>query len=64
MPSSPNVCLTSELGDCAPADLIVFVTPSVALRAVASNLQAGLKNETAVLMSLHQRDRARLPVCG
>ena len=46
-----NVCLTSELADCAEADLIVFVTPSVALRTVASNLQAGLKNEAAVLMS-------------
>ncbi len=47
----PNVCLTSELGDCGGADLIVFVTPSVALRSVASNLQAGLKNEATVLMS-------------
>jgi glycerol-3-phosphate dehydrogenase len=26
----PNVCLTSELGDCVEADLIVFVTPSFA----------------------------------
>lgn len=47
----PNVCLTSELGDCVAADLIVFVTPSVALRQVASSLQAELKNEAAILMS-------------
>jgi glycerol-3-phosphate dehydrogenase (NAD(P)+) len=47
----PNVCLTSELGDCAAADLVVFVTPSVALREVASNLRAALKNEATVLMS-------------
>jgi glycerol-3-phosphate dehydrogenase (NAD(P)+) len=47
----PNVRLTSELGDCAAADLIVFVTPSVALREVASNLWAELKNEATVLMS-------------
>ena len=46
-----NVCLTSELGDCAVADLIVFVTPSVALRPVASSLRADLRNEAAVLMS-------------
>ncbi len=47
----PNVLLTSELGDCAGADLIVFVTPSVALRTVASDLRAGLKNDATVLMS-------------
>jgi glycerol-3-phosphate dehydrogenase (NAD(P)+) len=47
----PNVCLTSELGDCVAADLIVFVTPSVALREVATGLRAELKNEAAILMS-------------
>ena len=47
----PNVCLTSELRDCVAADLIVFVTPSVALREVATGLQAELKNEGAILMS-------------
>jgi len=47
----PNVSLTSELSDCAAADLIVFVTPSVALREVASLLRAKLENASAVLMS-------------
>lgn len=47
----PNVSLTSELRDCAAADLIVFVTPSVALREVASCLQAESTNEQAILMS-------------
>jgi glycerol-3-phosphate dehydrogenase (NAD(P)+) len=46
-----NVCLTSALGDCAAADLIVFVTPSVALREVASGLRAELTNEKVILMS-------------
>jgi glycerol-3-phosphate dehydrogenase (NAD(P)+) len=47
----PNVSLTSELSDCAAADLIVFVTPSVALREVASLLREKLTNPSAVLMS-------------
>lgn len=47
----PNVCLTSELAACAGADLIVFVTPSVALREVASKLHKELKSEAAILMS-------------
>lgn len=46
-----NVRLTSDLADCAAADLIVFVTPSVALREVASCLRAALTNEKAILMS-------------
>ena len=47
----PNVCLTSKLADCAAAELIVFVTPSVALREVASGLREELKSEAAILMS-------------
>lgn len=47
----PNVCLTSELDECALADLIVFVTPSVALREVAGKLKTKLKNKAAPLMS-------------
>jgi glycerol-3-phosphate dehydrogenase (NAD(P)+) len=47
----PNICLTSELGDCVAADLIVFVTPSVALREVASRLRPALKSEAAILIS-------------
>ncbi len=46
-----NVCLTSKLGDCASADLIVFVTPSVALREVAAALQKEMTNPAAILMS-------------
>ncbi len=46
-----NVCLTSKLSDCAGADLIVFVTPSVALREVATALQAEMSNPAAILMS-------------
>ncbi|MEO8439385.1 MAG: NAD(P)H-dependent glycerol-3-phosphate dehydrogenase [Spartobacteria bacterium] len=46
-----NVRLTSDLADCGSADLIVFVTPSVALREVATNLQAQPKNDRAILMS-------------
>lgn len=47
----PNVYLTSQLADCASADLIVFVTPSVALREVASLLLEKMNNPSAVLMS-------------
>jgi glycerol-3-phosphate dehydrogenase (NAD(P)+) len=46
-----NVCLTSELADCAAAELIVFVTPSVALREVASALQQTRVSPTAILLS-------------
>ncbi|MEO7167603.1 MAG: NAD(P)H-dependent glycerol-3-phosphate dehydrogenase [Spartobacteria bacterium] len=46
-----NVRLTTELAECAAADLIVFVTPSVALREVASNLQKENPNPAAILMS-------------
>ena len=47
----PAISLTSKLSDCVAAELIVFVTPSVALREVATQLQAELRNEGAVLMS-------------
>ena len=46
-----NIRITNDLADCAIADLIVFVTPSVALRAVASLLRENLMNPEAVLMS-------------
>ena len=46
-----NVRLTSELGDCEAAELIVFVTPSVALREVASLLATKVSNESAILLS-------------
>jgi glycerol-3-phosphate dehydrogenase (NAD(P)+) len=46
----PAIRLTSELHDCAGTDLIVFVTPSVALRTVAARLRK-FTNEKAVLIT-------------
>jgi glycerol-3-phosphate dehydrogenase (NAD(P)+) len=46
-----SVRLTSDLKDCAGADLIVFVTPSTALRAIAIGLREVMSNERAVLLS-------------
>ncbi|MEY2494741.1 MAG: glycerol-3-phosphate dehydrogenase [Verrucomicrobiota bacterium] len=45
------VQVTSDIADCASADLIVFVTPSIALRSVATRLHASLSNSTTVLLS-------------
>jgi len=47
----PNVRLTSQLADCAGAQLIVFVTPSVVLREVASLLSDQPVASSAILMS-------------
>jgi glycerol-3-phosphate dehydrogenase (NAD(P)+) len=45
-----SIAVTSDIADCTSADLIVFVTPSVALRSVAKRLQsAGLKSGAIVL---------------
>ena len=46
-----SVVVTSDIADCVGADLIVFVTPSVALRSVADRLHAAGLNSTAVLLS-------------
>lgn len=46
-----SIRLTSDLTDCADADLIVFVTPSIALRSVANQLRASLSGSKAVLLS-------------
>ena len=46
-----NICLTSEIQDCASADLIVFVTRSTALRETASALRNVQINPKAVLLS-------------
>jgi glycerol-3-phosphate dehydrogenase (NAD(P)+) len=46
-----SVGLTSELGDCANGDLIVFVTPSTVLRQIASRFKACITNENAVILS-------------
>ena len=43
--------LTSDLGSCANADLIVFVTPSTALRETAARLAEATINSQAVLLS-------------
>jgi glycerol-3-phosphate dehydrogenase (NAD(P)+) len=46
-----SVRLTSNLKDCAGADLIVFVTPSTALRAIAIRLREVISNQRALLLS-------------
>jgi glycerol-3-phosphate dehydrogenase (NAD(P)+) len=43
--------VTSDLGHCAAADLIVFVTPSTALRDIAVRLQELTHNPRAVFLS-------------
>jgi glycerol-3-phosphate dehydrogenase (NAD(P)+) len=47
----PTVRVTSDLTDCAGADLIVFVTPSIALRDVASQLCEAEPNDLPILLS-------------
>jgi len=47
----PPVCVTSELGDCAGADLIVLVTPSTALREITMRLRKVIGDTDAVLLS-------------
>ena len=46
-----SVRVTSELSDCEGADLIVFATPSTALRKVAAQLREAIGNGRAVLLS-------------
>jgi glycerol-3-phosphate dehydrogenase (NAD(P)+) len=46
-----SVHVTSDLRDCARADLIVFVTPSTALREIASALGKLLENSRAVILT-------------
>jgi glycerol-3-phosphate dehydrogenase (NAD(P)+) len=46
-----SVCVTSELGDCADADLIVFATPSTAIREIATQLRNVIGDTHAVLLS-------------
>src|SRR5215831_20587807 len=46
----PSVCVTSELGDCAGADLMVLVTPSTALREIAIRLRKVIGDTDAVLL--------------
>jgi len=46
----PAITVTSDLADCADADLIVIVTPSVAVRSIAENLRPHIA-KGAVLLS-------------
>ncbi len=46
-----TVSVTSELPDCAGADLIVLVTPSTVLREIATRLRKVISNPHAVLLS-------------
>ena len=46
-----SVRVTSGLSDCGGADLIVFATPSTALRKVAVQLREVVGNVRAVLLS-------------
>ncbi len=43
--------LTSDLSDCRDANLVVFVTPSTALRQIAISLRTILPNDRAMLLS-------------
>jgi glycerol-3-phosphate dehydrogenase (NAD(P)+) len=46
-----SVAVTHELRDCAEADLLVFVTPSTALRGIATRLRGALTKDRTVLLS-------------
>jgi len=46
-----SVRVTSDLSDCAGADLIVFATPSMVLRKVGAQLREAIGNVPSVLLS-------------
>jgi glycerol-3-phosphate dehydrogenase (NAD(P)+) len=46
-----SIRLTSELADCAEADLVVFVTPSAAFRTVALRFRDFIRHDQALLLS-------------
>lgn len=46
-----SVGLTNNLSDCAIADLVVFVTPSTALREIANRFHDVIANDRVVLLS-------------
>lgn len=48
---TPSVEVTSELAQCAEADLIAFVTPSVALREIAVQLRGFVKRTDSIFLS-------------
>lgn len=50
VPLPESITVTSELRDCAGAELVVFVTPSTALRSIAEQLRPHVSRD-AVLLS-------------
>src|SRR4051812_9041535 len=50
VPLPPSITVTSDLRDCSNADVIVFVTPSTAVRSIAENLRPHVSRD-AVLLS-------------
>src|SRR5205823_4898894 len=46
-----SIKVTSDIVDCAAANLIVFVTPSMAFRSVANQLHASRPSSKVVLLS-------------
>ena len=54
-----SIRVTSDIADCADADLIVFVTPSTALRSVASQLRAVALRLQGCAFERHKRHRTR-----
>jgi glycerol-3-phosphate dehydrogenase (NAD(P)+) len=50
VPLPPSIIVTSNLQDCSDADVIVFVTPSTAVRSIAEDLRPHLL-KNAVLLS-------------
>jgi len=46
-----SIAVTSDMADCVSADLIVFVTPSMALRSVAERLRSAGLGSRAILLS-------------
>ncbi len=46
-----SIRVTNELRDCADADLLVFVTPSTALREIAQRVREQRPNKRAILLS-------------
>jgi len=48
---SESINVTPELADCAEADLIVFVTPSIALREITGRVRKVIGNTGAIFLS-------------
>ena len=48
---SPSITVTGDLARCAEADLVVFVTPSTALREIAQKLRGIVTSRDAIFLS-------------